>query len=115
MREDQIRYISSLIVDYRDRVTDIVLDVPHPEGGAPISKHQIRKVVYNRFLERLESALARRSSELTYDEEESVRIVFWGPYHRLLGNQLWPTKLYIDTFNRAESIEWLNVSNASGQ
>ena len=108
-RADQIRYLSALIADYRRKILDVRQDIPHPAGGDAITVHQQRKLLHDDLLRRLDSALSGRTSELTYDEVESVRSVFWGVYNRLLGVRLWPEELYVETFKRAASIKWLGL------
>ena len=109
-RTDQIRYLSTLISDYRGKILDVREDIPHPTDGDPITVHQQRKLLHNQLLRQLDSALSGRTSELTYDEVESVRSVFWSAYNRLLGDKLWPEERYLETFKRAESIKWLGLS-----
>ena len=109
-RRGQIRYLSTLIADYREKILKERQDISHPEGGDPITVDQQRKTLHNELLRQLDSALSGRVSELTYDEVESVRSVFWSAHHRLLGDRLWPEELYTTTFESAESIKWLGLT-----
>ena len=109
-KRDQIRYVSNLIADFRGKILEVHEDVPHPMGGDSITMHQLRKVLYDDLLKQLDSALSGRTSELTYNQVESVRSVFWGAYHKLLSDKLWPEELYVRTFKEAESIKWLRLS-----
>ena len=109
-KRDQIRYLSNLIANSRGKILEVHEDVPHPTDGNPITVDQVRKVLYNDFLRQLDSALSGRTSELTYDEVESIRSVFWDAYNRLLGDKLWPEDLYLRTFKKTESIKWLRLS-----
>lgn len=109
-KRNQIRYLSNLIANFRGKILGVHEDIPHPTDGNPITVDQVRKVLYNDFLRQLDSALSGRTSELTYDEIQSLRSVFWGAYNRLLGDKLWSKELYVRTFKETESISWLGLS-----
>lgn len=111
-RRDQVKYLSDLIAGFRTQILDTKEDVFVPRTNQTLSRNNIRKVLYDDLRRQLESALAGRSSRLTYDEIREVHNVFIGLhklYPKFIPNEEW----YINTFQKAESINWLKLTPAT--
>lgn len=107
-RRDQVKYLSDLIAAFRTQIFDTKEDVFFPPTNQTLSRDNIRKARFDELRRELESALAERSSRLTYDEIRQVKNVFIG-LHKLHPKLVPTAKWYIDTFRKAESINWLKL------
>ena len=107
-RKEQIVRISNTISDLREKI----LAIGSHSNSSP--QHQgdgyndTRRMYYNHLLLELETDLSDHAFDLTGDQKEELRNVFSRPY---IFHKHYPPNLdwYIDTFKRAESIEWLQV------
>ena len=107
-REAQKDYISNLVVKYRTPIIHLKLskEIPAPKNRE--SEDSIRLEYYLYFRKELESALLGRSNRLTFDEIEEMKKLFRiGPYE-CTNEDLYEYE-YIEMFQKAESIKWLNV------
>ena len=107
-RKDQVQYLSDLIVQFRTRILDTKEDLFVAEINQTLTRENVRKTYYDDLRRQLESALAGRCSRLTYDEIQQVNATFvW--LHKLYPKFVPTEKWYIDTFQKAESINWLRL------
>ncbi len=108
-RETQKDYITNLVVKYRTSIICLKLskEIPAPQNRE--SKDSIRQEFYHYFRRELESALSGRSNRLTFDEVEEMKKLFRiGTYEWNTNEALYEYE-YIEMFQKAESIKWLNV------
>ena len=104
-----MKNLSDLIVKFRTQILDTKEDVFVPQIDQTLSRDNIRKALYDDLRRQLESALARRSSRLTFDEIQEVNDAFLGLqklHPKFVPNEEW----YIGTFQKAESISWLKLT-----
>ena len=114
-RKDQINYISSMIVKFRENIYHPdrnFSDLPPRARASIISAKPIRqwhKDMYESFCKQLESTLAGRADRLTFSEIQVLRQIFLvKSYWRDFDNnpsQEW----YNYIFEWAESLEWLKI------
>ena len=104
-RRDQIRYLVNLIVKYRDLILN-ARTIYVSNIDQEIKREEICKAYFEDMRRQVESALKDRASQLSYDEIEDVRGVFF--------TDLYPTVILNDKgydviFKKLESIKWLKL------
>ncbi len=107
-RRRQIAYIAREIAKYRTLIYDVSQNAnPNYRG---FDKDDQRYLLYVEFHEHLERVLARRTSKLAFDEIDQIDgLLIRGFRERTRElNSEW----YIETFERAASIEWLKLEPA---
>lgn len=107
-REAQKDYISNLVVKYRKIILELKYsgDIPPPKNRE--SKDSIRREFYLYFRKELKSALFGRSNRLTFDEIEEIKKIFRIGTYECTNEDLYEYE-YIEMFQKAESIKWLNL------
>ena len=108
-RRDQVKYISELIVKFRNRIFEATEDVRFEDTGQGFSKHYVRKLHFDSLRRELESVLAGRSSRLTFHETQQVNDIFL-EFHTLDPKLMPDEKWYKSKFQQAASINWLRVT-----
>ena len=104
-RRDQIRYLASLIANFRELIYSA--ETIHISAiSQTLTRDQIRKAHYDDMRRQLDSVLQGRSSCLSFDEINEVKLVFF--------TDLYPTvrlndKAYEGIFGKLESIKWLKL------
>lgn len=114
-RKDQINYISSLIIKFRENIyhpNRRFSDLPPIARAAIISARSVqqwRKDAYESFCKQLESTLDGRADRLTFNEIQLLRQIFLvKSYWRDFDNS--PSQEWYDhIFGWAESVEWLKI------
>ena len=114
-REDQIKYISNLIINFRENIyhpDQKYSDLPPLARSAIMAARPLqdrRNDEYESFRKRLDSTLEGRADHLNFDEIHQLRVIFLDGYiWRDLDNN--PSKDWYDfIFEWAESVEWLKI------
>ena len=102
-RRNQIAYIARVIAEYRALIYDV-------SGERAMDRDDERHLQYVEFYEDLGRVLERRTSKLAFDEIDEIDGVLVRGF-RERKRKLEP-QWYIETFDRAASIEWLKLKPA---
>ena len=108
-RGDQIKFLSGLIEKFESRIFSINDDIHVSHLQQTLPKDKVRRTYFKDLKRQLESALDGRSSRLTFDEIEELRVIFielHDLYPDLSPNEQW----YSDTFQKARSVKWLKLT-----
>ena len=108
-RKDQIKFLSRLIEKFESLIFGVNDDIHVPHLQQTFPKDQARKAYFDDLKRQLDSALAGRSSRLTFDEIEELRVIFIG-LHDLFPDFRPNKKWYSDTFQNARSVKWLKLT-----
>lgn len=106
-RRGQIAHIASVLFKYRTLIYDVPPDPP-PKGPVSYAKsHDDRLDHYYELYHHLERVLARRTSELTFDQIDQIDGLFVRGFRERKRNP--DPKWYVEKFDQAASIEWLKL------
>jgi len=111
-RRDQVKYVSELIVKFRNKIFETTEGVLFEDTGQGFSKHYVRKLHFDSLRKQLESVLEGRSSRLTFDETQQVNDIFL-EFHTLDPELMPDEQWYRKKFGQAAAINWLRVTPGS--
>ena len=108
-RKDQIKFLSRLIEKFESLIFSINDDIHVSHLQQTFPKDEVRRAYFNDLKRQLESALDGRSSRLTFDEIEELRVIFI-ELHDLYPGFSPNEQCYSDTFRKARSVKWLKLT-----
>ena len=108
-RKDQIKFLSRLIEKFESLIFGINDEIHVQHFQQTFPRDQARQAYFDDLRRQLESALAGRSSRLTFDEIEELRVIFIG-LHDVFPNFRPNEEWYSNTFQKARSVKWLKLT-----
>ena len=122
-RKSQIAEIERMIVKYRTEIYDMTEDPhvrfrrlsesPYKQSAAEFERRQSRRGhKYDEFFKVLNTFLARKDAKLSFEEEDKIRGVLLRRFTEAEPSNSNP-KWYVDTFEQAASIEWLQLERGT--
>ena len=108
-RQDQIQTLAAFISDYENQILSINERMRFQQGDEVVeaTRDELRRAKYDYMKIRIDSLLDGRTSQLSYDEKQSVRRAF-------ALSDLYPQAIlsdgnYREMFAQLEDLEWLGL------
>ena len=106
-RQDQIQTIAALISEYEYQIMVITegLQLQVGDKAAEFNRDELRKAKYDYLKRRIDSLLDGRTSRLSYDEKQDIRMAF--SLSDLYPQAIFGDEEYRRMFSELAALEWL--------